>query len=388
MGVGILAAVKEVFTGIPDFICHFHFLRDVGKDLLLKDDQTIMRRLRAHNVRGLLKRKARYLEKKTHLDFNVIADLTAGIENGELKSDFLGSIPALATYALIHWLFEAPHPSKGYGFPFERPHLVFYQRLKKVHTLLTNINDIYLRDKPKDNRSFIQVRKLLEEVLGDKELKASAASMEGKIKVFDMLREALDIAKPDGKDGLNDDGKETDIKTIEQKTVAFKEFLMGDEERKKIYKKMIQQMDKFWEKLFSDPIEIDSPTGHFTIQPQRTNNILERFFRGEKRRGRKKSGTASLNRALKAILADTPLIRNLENEEYRGIILSGCSTLAERFSQIEGKTVREELKRSEEKQEKIPMEIKRMIKQSNLPDKISKLFFKIGNKSANCHLPT
>jgi hypothetical protein len=37
MGVGILAAIKEVFPGVPDFICHFHFLRDVGKDLLEPD---------------------------------------------------------------------------------------------------------------------------------------------------------------------------------------------------------------------------------------------------------------------------------------------------------------------------------------------------------------
>ncbi len=388
MGVGILAAVKEVFAGLPDFICHFHFLRDVGKDLLLKDDQTIIRRLRVHNVRGLLKRKARYLEKKTHLDPDVIADLITGIESGELKNDFLESIPALVTYTLIHWLFEAPHPSKGYGFPFERPHLAFYRRVKKVQDLLTNITDIYLRDQPKDNRSFIQVRKLLEEVLNDKELKESAAGMEEKTKVFDMLRETLDIAKPDGKGGLNDDGDETDIKTIEQKTVEFRKFLIGDEERKKTYAKMIQQMDKFWKKLFSDPIEIDSPTGKFMIQPQRTNNILERFFRGEKRRGRKKSGTASLNRTLKAILADTPLIRNLENEEYRRIILNGCSTLAERFSRIDEKAVRDELKRSEEKQEKIPTEIKRMIKQSDFPDKLSELFYNTGKKSANCHLPT
>ncbi len=388
MGVGILAAVKEVFAGLPDFICHFHFLRDVGKDLLLKDDQAIIRCLRAHNVRGLLKRKARYLEKKTHLDSDMIADLTAGIESGELKSDFLGGIPALATYTLIHWLFEAPHPSKGYGFPFERPHLEFYQRLKKVHGLLTDITDIYLCDKPKDNRPFLQVHKLLEEVLNDKELKASAIAMEEKAKVFDMLREALDIAKPDGKEGLNDDGDETDIRTIEQKTVAFKEFLISDEKRKKTYEKMIQQMEKFWGKLFSDPIEIETLTGQFTIQPQRTNNILERFFRGEKRRGRKKSGTASLNRALKAILADTPLIRNLENKEYLRIILNGCSTLAERFSQIDEKTVREELKRAEEKQEKIPTEIKRMIKQSDFPDKLFELFQNISKKSANCYLPT
>jgi hypothetical protein len=50
--------------------------------------------------------------------------------------------------------------------------------------------------------------------------------------------------------------------------------------------------------------------------------------------------------------------------------------------------VREELKRAEAKQEKIPTEIKRMIKQSDFPDKISKLFHSSSNKNANCYLPT
>ena len=36
MGNGICEAVKEVFPGVPDFICHFHFLRDIGKDSLTR----------------------------------------------------------------------------------------------------------------------------------------------------------------------------------------------------------------------------------------------------------------------------------------------------------------------------------------------------------------
>jgi hypothetical protein len=33
MGNAILKAVKSVFPTVPDYICHFHFLRDIGKDL-------------------------------------------------------------------------------------------------------------------------------------------------------------------------------------------------------------------------------------------------------------------------------------------------------------------------------------------------------------------
>ena len=40
--------------------------------------------------------------------------------------------------------------------------------------------------------------------------------MTKKAKVFDKLREALRIAMPEGKDGLNDDGDEADLNTIEK----------------------------------------------------------------------------------------------------------------------------------------------------------------------------
>jgi len=386
MGVGVLMAVEEVFPGVADFICHFHFLRDIGKDLLLKDYQGIIRHLRKHNVRGLLRQRARYLEIKIDQDSGVIADLKAGLEHGELNTASLERIPALATYTLIHWAFESSSESRGYGFPFDRPHLEFCQRLKKIHRLLKSIMGIHLRDKAKDNRPFIQVHQLLEEVLADKELNESAATVEAKAKVFDKLREALRIALPEGKNGLNDDGDDTDIKTIEKKVTEFRGWLVSDEKRKEAYLKMIEQLDKYWEKLFADPLVVNTTAGQMLITPQRTNNILERFFRGEKRRDRKKSGTASLNKTLKTILADTPLVRNLENDEYLKIILNGCSTLAERFSQIDDQIVREQLRHAEKNREKIPPEVKSIIKQADLPEKMYALFLGECRMSANCHL--
>jgi hypothetical protein len=384
MGVGILTAVEEVFAGLPDFICHFHFLRDIGKDLLLQDYQSIIKQLRKHNIRPLLRQKARYLEKKIGQNSDVVADFKASLDTAKLKTAIVKQMPALAAYALINWAFESRSESGGYGFPFDRPHLEFYRRLKTIHRLLKEIMDI--RPGDKGNRPFIQVHQLLEDVLGDKELSKAASGMEEKIKVFDKLREALRIAPLDGKDGLNDDGDEADIKTIEKKVSDFRVWLISDKKRKKTYLKMIKQMDKYWKKLFADPLLVNTPEGQILIAPQRTNNILERFFRGEKRRGRKKSGTASLNRTLKIILADTPLVRNLENKEYYRIILNGCYTLEERFSQIDDKIVREQLKKSEKNQSKILPEVKVLIKQSDLPEKISALFLGNSKINANCHL--
>jgi hypothetical protein len=137
---------------------------------------------------------------------------------------------------------------------------------------------------------------------------------------------------------------------------------------------MLKQIDNYWEKLFADPLPVVTPEGLVYIQPQRTNNILERMFREEKRRSRKKTGTASLNKVLKAMLAETPLVQNLRNREYMGIVLDGCSTLAERFSRIDAGLVQKELEAAKGDREKILPAIKKLREDGDLTKKISALF--------------
>ena len=64
MGKGILSAVEAVFKGIPDFICHSHFLRDIGKDLFEKEYAIIRNRFKKHKIRPLLRQKLKALGKK------------------------------------------------------------------------------------------------------------------------------------------------------------------------------------------------------------------------------------------------------------------------------------------------------------------------------------
>lgn len=261
------------------------------------------------------------------------------------------------------------------GFPFDRPHLIFYQRLKVIHSALKQIMDIQPQGKIKTNRLIHGTWRLLNNVTNDKELNKYVEQLEERTKVFDKLRKALRIALPEGKKGLKDEGEQTDMKTIEEKVKEFRQWITNNEHflRKEDYQKMVKQIDKYWGKLFADPIYVNTPNGQILIQPQRTNNILECFFRDLKRRSRKKSGTACLNKTLKTILADTPLIRNLENKDYLKIILNGCTSLEERFSQIDSKLVFEELKQSQKDPERISPEIKKIIKQPNLPQRITAL---------------
>ena len=306
----------------------------------------------------------------------LIRKSTANMKKGQIEASSLSEMPEVATYTMIHWAFDISSQLQGYGFPFDRHHLIFFQRLKLIHSLAKEIVESHRRDDNKINRPFYKLFRPLNMIMNDQGLSKTVSQMEKKTKVFDKLRQALRIALPEGKKGLNDDGEETDIRTIEEKVKDFREEITTDEQlwKQDDYKKMVKQIDKYWGKLFADPMQVNTPKGPVVIQPQRTNNILERFFRDLKRKNRKKSGTGSLTKTLKTILSDTPLVRNLENEDYLRIILDGCNSLEERFDKIDSKLVLWELKRAKKSSERISPEMKKMIREPNLLQKITEIF--------------
>jgi len=94
--------------------------------------------------------------------------------------------------------------------------------------------------------------------------------------------------------------------------------------------------DKYETKLFADPIEVITRDGStIVLYPQRTNNILERFFRALRRGQRRKTGNNALSKTLQTMLADTPLVKNLENPVYFELLLNGEETLADRFARLQ-----------------------------------------------------
>ena len=358
MGKGILSAVEAVFKGIPDFICHFHFLRDIGKDLFEKEYAIIRNRLKKHKIRPLLRQKLKALGKI--VDELAVYTLANGIDSGRIDPAVMEKTPAAAAYAMVHWTLDTSELD-GYGFPFDCPNFTLYQRLGVLHDVVKNrlIRNSVL------SRLWGPLTKIIE----DPQLKRAAMQMQKKVQTFKKLREALGIAVPQGGQGLNDDGREGDIKRIEDEVKRFRKEITPDED----YNKMIEQIDKYWNKLFADPITVNTSTGQINIQPQRTNNILERFFRDLKRSNRKRSGSISLNKTLTFLLADTPLVKNLDNPAYVEILLDGCRTLEERFAKIESYLVVDQLKAERQKQQGIDPAMKKIIRLPDLPERLTLL---------------
>ena len=367
MGTGILSAVKEVFPGVSDYICHYHFLRDIGNDLMGIEYARIRSELRKYSIRPSLGKIVKALEESIETQPELANDLDCYLEDEGQSGDVL---PRVLAYILSSWILDANSELNGYGFPFDRSHLIFYKRLKTARSIVADLST-----KKKKDRYIIKLNRVLGRAINNNNLKAIVSRMEEKAQIFDQLRDAMRIAVSGGKKGLNDDGENADIKTIKEAVTIFRnsDKIKAAVEKNVDYKKMVKQIDKYWDKLFADPIMVTIANEEkILIQPQRTNNILERFFRDIKRMYRSKAGTQSLNKVIKAMLADTPLVKNLSNPEYVKVILNGHNTLEERFAEIDEKLVRQEMKKSEDHQS-LSARMKKVLRKPNWPSLLTRM---------------
>ena len=367
MGSGICRAVNEVFPGVRDYICHFHFLRDIGKDYLEPAYQVLRHCLQEHAASPELHSIARDARKKLGNHTDEAAFLADAIKQGNASDSIL--LPQAWAYLSALWIIQGKHAGDGYGFPFDRPLLTFATRL---FTFDSRIVKIRSRCDPENkNTLFSRLAKLLSKIRNDRRLCMAVEELRWRTDIFDQLRKAMRIALPDGNNGLNDEGSAKSITTIRQAVTRFRgkiensPKLMADS----LTIKMLAQIDKYNEKLFADPVDVDTPAGKVTIAPQRTNNILERLFRSQRRGYRRRSGNNSMRRFLQAMLADTPLVKNLDNPDYMEILLDGKSSLEELFAGIESNSGAE-LKTTDNITSRILPGYRPLIALPDLPDKI------------------
>jgi hypothetical protein len=373
MGAGILKAVEDVFPKVPDFVCHFHFLRDIGKDLLLSEYDTIRNRLRTHGITAKLHYRAKRLKQSIDENPDMVDVFHHSFQEGGLPESSLELIPTVNTYSLILWALDGKNQGHGYGFPFDRPHLSFVKRLQELYLHIDRFKDIELRRNWRDNKPYYKILHDLKKVMKDTILWNAVEKTKSKIEIFDKLRDAMRIAPVTGRKGLNHDGMDTNIKTVEKNITKFRDWIALKNKNSPCqdYKKMIEQIDKYWDKLFADPIVVDTPSGKVQVQPQRTNNILEQFFRDFKRGCRRRTGSTSLGQVLRTMLAETPLVKNLENPQYMNALLGKKASLEELFAEIEIAKIRKELREAQHSAERVPTKIRRIIAEPKYPEKVA-----------------
>lgn len=365
MGYGICKAVKEVFPGVPDYICHFHFLRDIGKDMLDPAYGKLRNRLRSHSISTklcALVRETRQAACEQSSDPMVLARTILNVK------EETPLLPLITAYGLALWALQGKQSGDGYGFPFDRPLLSFTEHLLELEQQMPRLLKLSKNDEANNIQYLYKLYWAAAEIAEDPEIKSLVKEMRWRTTTFDSLRKAMRIVLPGGANGLNDEGN-GNMATIREGVMKFR--LRLDQNEKfasdSLCRKMAEQIDKYLEQLFNDPIAVDPPSGPVILYPQRTNNILEHFFRVISRENRRKTGNNSKQRMLKNMLVDTPLVKNLDNPDYMQLLLNGKSDLEELFASIDPIILHDEIEQHSGVDRILPG-FRKIIKLPALPD--------------------
>jgi hypothetical protein len=109
------AVAHLVERGVPDFVCHYHFLGAVGEKLFDKPYAFLRNLLRQSQVRSDLRQLLKEMKR-----YRVKDQKKGRFGPGRIREDLL---------ALVHWVVEG-EGKKDAMYPFSLPHLEFFQRCR------------------------------------------------------------------------------------------------------------------------------------------------------------------------------------------------------------------------------------------------------------------
>jgi hypothetical protein len=362
MGRAFVSVIALVFPGIVHGICHYHFLRDLGNDFLSDDYDQLRRALRKTQIKAALRTLARRVEQK----LGGAEKITAVFKQPNCQTYFTqAKEQELLQWYTLQLIYEIQFPERngdGYGFPFDRPHLGYYQRLEITATNAKNLLQDVAHLPRRDKKDLLKLETILKTVTDDCHILKTVKSLRERVEIFDRFRQIMRLTRKGEAQGLNDNGSlsgHKKLQMIEKELDAYTSALEKKADRVGFQKQhpqlvtgirdMIKQIRSYWDKLFMLPIIIQVGERQQEIIAQRTNNIMERSFRKIKRRCRRRHGRKRLQKDLAHLPAEIALVENLQNEQYVTTVMGSLDKLPEKFAELDrDKTMTlNEMKRSD-----------------------------------------
>jgi hypothetical protein len=339
----LITAVGSVFPGVAQFVCHFHFAADVGKDILSSHVDRLRNLFRRTKVRPKLRALCRSLKKFAAAQDSgehVLGSILDGGSSTDLRQLSTPEAVKGTVHALASWILAFSHHGDGYGFPFDVPYLTLYDRVLEVDKVLRAASPNWSVAKRGPLGTLKRLKEILDIVVASEhtaEFRRIVAETKREQKIFEQLRSALRICPPGGTQRRNDDGASNLLSPSGHKAIL--EGLRRSLKRKahraaspKACKIVVQHLDKYWDYLFGHVLKIRPEK----IVVPRTNNVEESLFRTIKRQCRRLHGRGHVCRDIDDLLEAAPLVLNLRNAGYCETVYGGndCQRIADRFSEV------------------------------------------------------
>ena len=376
----VARAKKNVMPDVGEFVCHYHFLENVGKQLCRDFHGKLTACLNKLKIRPSLRSLRQDLVKYSKLAGPAISEeeITAFLDNPrEMRHLDPIHLRRYLTYILLRWLADYTVELKGEYFPFDLPGLAFYRRCTELYDRLQKI----LGDCPSRTNGLLTLTtalKKLAPVREDKELVETARRLEKAEEIFIALRKALRFESPGEKPLSRRNEPKMVVRAalkLEERLGAFKDRLAAivkneqDSDRVANAKLVIRYLEKYWDELFGHVIYVEGREE--PLLAMRTNYVPEHRFGNSKQGMRRKLGIKKLARSVQAMRPEELFVSNLGNQGYLDIISGGrLSNLPACFARNHQAGVEIRRNRAKSKSE-TPMALsKKKLRDSNFLSKV------------------
>lgn len=316
--------------GIPDFVCHYHFLGVVGEKLFDKPYALLRNILKLSHVRSDLRQLLKDLK------FYRVKDPKKGrFGPGRVREDLL---------ALVYWVTQG-EGKKDAMYPFGLPHLEFFQRCRDAMQRA----DIWVPT-PRtqaEKRALRHLGGLMRRLEKDKRFQDAVGRLEKGWQAFTRARNTLrltDAELPRADTRYQSVGlpalEAQRLKEIERQVDCYLNDLqkrVGNDNLSKPTTPnaiILKYFRKYRAELFGHPVIRDND-GTVIAVVERTNNVDEHFFGNEKQRLRRRVGRAHLGRDLEDQPAQAALAANLHHPDYVRILCGSLDHLHNAFADLD-----------------------------------------------------
>jgi hypothetical protein len=329
-GAGAVAGLRD--RGIPDLVCHFHFLAAVGKSLVDKQYLTLRGLIRTSRVRADLRRLLRDLRR-----YAVATSYEGRFGPGRVREDLS---------ALVLWLLEGDG-HKDAAYPFALPDLAFVRRCQRA---VDQANQWVPFPRSRAERRALQhLRGLVARLQRDQRFGQTVLELDQACQAFSELRDVLRLTHGDSHRGQVP-ATQTDLpllelrrlKEIEQTVADYKKQLLRHTAglsrvaaKSNPEARIVRYLNRYGTHLFGHPAVRDEHDEVLAVV-ERTNNVLETLFGHTKQRLRRRLGRAQLGRDLEQQPPQVMLTTNLEHPDYVRVLCGSLDHLPEAFAELDG----------------------------------------------------
>jgi len=332
-------AIQKVFPGVPDKICNFHFLKDVGKDIMGDANVRLGKKMTSLAFNADLRKLKRSLENElTDEEFLIATNILSKYDfNVDVLSRYhLKKLSRPISLGIIEWILEYKKQNTGLGFPFDRERLDFFWRIDVIRKRMNRIKGLPKGD-GLDNE-LIVLKKVLDRSQ-DPSVRQLIREMKLQATYFDELRKILRF-EITGKTPLSESLSFQSVKEVREYNKGLVNYALELKERFEKSEEGLPESEQIIYKHIAKyklqlPISEDLVKIFGIDMLESTNNIEESLFRDEKHGLRRTSGKKDISREFRNHGPHLPLMKNLTNEVYIEAIIGAIDDLPEHLSQLD-----------------------------------------------------